>query len=115
MTFGWLTSELIKRVTGKTLGSYFREEIAEDRDIDFYIGLPEAEEGRVAEMIPFSKEENNQNENTEPNDAQKASGSGPNLLKTSKHQSMERSGDTFCQWTRQCVRFGKTLQSRSAQ
>ena len=81
MTFGWLTSELIKRVTGKTLGSYFREEIAEDRDIDFYIGLPEAEEGRVAEMIPFSKEENNQNENTEPNDAQRASGSGPNLLK----------------------------------
>ena len=69
MTFGWLTSELIKRVTGKTLGSYFREEIAEDRDIDFYIGLPEAEEGRVAEMIPFSKEENNQNENTEPNEA----------------------------------------------
>jgi len=81
MTFGWLTSELIKRVSGKTLGTYFRDEIAEDRDIDFYIGLPESEEGRVAEMIPFSREENNQNENAEPNDAQKASGSGPNLLK----------------------------------
>ncbi|HIK71881.1 MAG TPA: class A beta-lactamase-related serine hydrolase [Gammaproteobacteria bacterium] len=81
MTFGWLTTELIKRVTGKTLGVYFREEIGNDRDIDFYIGLPESEENRVAEMIPFSKEENNQNENAEPNDAQKASGSGPNLLK----------------------------------
>ena len=81
MTFGWLTTELIKRVTGKTLGVYFREEIGNDRDIDFYIGLPESEENRVAEMIPFSKEDNNQNENVEPNDAQKASGSGPNLLK----------------------------------
>ena len=81
MTFGWLTTELIKRVTGKTLGVYFREEIGNDRDIDFYIGLPESEENRVAEMIPFSKEDNNQNENAEPNDAQKASGSGPNLLK----------------------------------
>ena len=81
MTFGWLTTELIKRVTGKTLGVYFREEIGNDRDIDFYIGLPESEENRVAEMIPFSKEENNQKENAEPNDAQKASGSGPNLLK----------------------------------
>ena len=81
MTFGWLTTELIKRVTGKTLGVYFREEIGNDRDIDFYIGLPESEENRVAEMIPFSKEDNNQNENAEPNDAQKASGSGPNLLR----------------------------------
>ena len=81
MTFGWLTTELIKRVTGKTLGVYFREEIGNDRDIDFYIGLPESEENRVAEMIPFSKEDNNQNKNAEPNDAQKASGSGPNLLK----------------------------------
>ena len=81
MTFGWLTTELIKRVTGKTLGVYFREEIGNDRDIDFYIGLPESEENRVAEMIPFSKEDNNLNENAEPNDAQKASGSGPNLLK----------------------------------
>jgi len=81
MTFGWLTTELIKRVTGKTLGVYFREEIGNDRDIDFYIGLPESEENRVAEMIPFSKEENIQNENAEPNDAQKASGSGPNLLR----------------------------------
>jgi CubicO group peptidase (beta-lactamase class C family) len=87
MTFGWLTSELIKRVTGKTLGTYFREEIANERDIDFYIGLPQSEEYRTAEMIPFSREENKQNNGEQPNEAQKASGSGPNLLKTQNTRS----------------------------
>ena len=82
MTFGWLTSELIIRVTGKTLGEYFREEIGDPNEIDFHIGLPESEEDRVAEMIPFPKENNQVS--TEPNKAQMASGSGPNLL---KHQN----------------------------
>ena len=82
MTYGWLTSELIIRITGKTLGNYFRDEIGNPNEIDFYIGLPEAEEDRVAEMIPFPKE-NNESSN-HPNDAQIASGRGPNLL---KHQN----------------------------
>ena len=82
MTYGWLTSELIIRVTGKTLGKYFREEIGDPNEIDFHIGLPESEEDRVAEMIPFPKENNQVS--TEPNKAQMASGSGPNLL---KHQN----------------------------
>ena len=82
LTYGWLTSELIIRVTGKSLGQYFKDEIADPNDIDFYIGLPEIEEHRVAEMIPFSKEANEKNHH--PNDAQKASGKGPNLL---KHQN----------------------------
>ena len=82
MTYGWLTSELIIRITGKTLGNYFRDEIGNPNEIDFYIGLPEAEEDRVAEMIPFAKENNESNNH--PNDAQIASGRGPNLL---KHQN----------------------------
>ena len=82
MTYGWLTSELIIRITGKTLGNFFRDEIGNPNEIDFYIGLPEAEEDRVAEMIPFPKE-NNESSN-HPNDAQIASGRGPNLL---KHQN----------------------------
>ena len=51
-------------------------------EIDFYIGLPESEEYRVAEMIPFPKETNSSDNH--PNDAQVASGRGPNLL---KHQN----------------------------
>ena len=82
MTFGWLTSELIIRVTGKTLGRYFKEEIADPNKIDFHIGLSDSEEDRVAKMIPFPKESNQPN--SKPNEAQIASGSGPNLL---KHQN----------------------------
>ena len=82
MTYGWLTSELIIRITGETLGNYFREEIANPNEIDFHIGLPESEEFRVAEMIPFPKETNSLDNH--PNDAQVASGRGPNLL---KHQN----------------------------
>jgi CubicO group peptidase (beta-lactamase class C family) len=82
MTYGWLTSELILRVSGKSLGNYFRTEIGDPNNIDFYIGLPEAEEYRVAEMVPFAKESNEANNH--PNEAQIASGRGPNLL---KHQN----------------------------
>ena len=82
MTYGWLTSELIIRITGKTLGNYFKDEIGDPNQIDFHIGLPESEEYRVAEMVPFPKEKNESNNH--PNDAQLASGRGPNLL---KHQN----------------------------
>ena len=90
MTYGWLVSELIIRVTGKTLGNYFKDNIGDPNQIDFHIGLPLAEEKRVAEMIPFPKESNQSS--TKPNDAQIASGSGPNLLKhqnTTKWRSAE--------------------------
>ena len=90
MTYGWLVSELIIRVTGKTLGNYFKENIGDPNQIDFHIGLPLAEEKRGAEMIPFPKESNQSS--TKPNDAQIASGSGPNLLKhqnTTKWRSAE--------------------------
>ena len=53
MTFGWLTSELILRVTGKSLGTFFREEVGDRHEIDFFIGLPESEDHRVAELVPF--------------------------------------------------------------
>ena len=54
LSVGVLVGELVKRITGKSIGSYFNEEIARPFDIDFFIGLPELEEYRVAEMIPAS-------------------------------------------------------------
>lgn len=51
ITFAYPAAELVRRITGKTLGQFFREEIAEPWKIDFYIGLPESEEPRVAEMV----------------------------------------------------------------
>ena len=49
--WGYLAGELIKRITGKTLGTYFREKVAESLGADFYIGLPDSEMGRVAPLI----------------------------------------------------------------
>ena len=83
LTYGWLASELIIRLTGKTLGTYFKDEIAIPNEIDFHIGLPESEEHRVAEMVPFPKQEN-QNKEMDLNVAKKFSDKGPNLL---KHQN----------------------------
>jgi CubicO group peptidase (beta-lactamase class C family) len=50
MTFGWLVGELVRRVDGRTVGRFFREEIAEPLGIDFHIGLGPAEEKRAAEI-----------------------------------------------------------------
>ncbi|HJL95567.1 MAG TPA: serine hydrolase domain-containing protein, partial [SAR86 cluster bacterium] len=80
MTYGWLTSELIIRVTGKTLGTFYADEIGNPNEIDFFIGLPETEEKRVVEMVPFPKEENQSQGSTEINDAKRATARGPNLI-----------------------------------
>ena len=74
MTFGWLTSELILRVTGKSLGTFFREEVGDQHEIDFFIGLPESEDHRVAELIPFDivRNENSEQQQVELTDAQKS-------------------------------------------
>jgi CubicO group peptidase (beta-lactamase class C family) len=74
MTFGWLTSELILRVTGKSLGTFFREEVGDQHEIDFFIGLPESEDHRVAELVPFDivRNENSEQQQVELTDAQKS-------------------------------------------
>ena len=46
-TYGWLVGEVVRRITGKSVGTYFRDEIAEPLGLDFWIGLPESEEARV--------------------------------------------------------------------
>ncbi len=52
MTFGHLVGEVVRRVDGRSLGNYFREELAEPLGLDFHIGVPEASLARCAEMIP---------------------------------------------------------------
>ncbi len=50
ITVGNLMGEIIKRISGKTVGNFFREEIAEPLDIDFHIGLEDSQHSRVAEI-----------------------------------------------------------------
>ena len=52
ITQGYLEGEIVRRVTGRTIGTFFREEVAEPLGADFHIGLPESEDGRVAEITP---------------------------------------------------------------
>jgi CubicO group peptidase (beta-lactamase class C family) len=52
LTIGYLVGEIVRRITGKSLGTFFRDEVAAPLGADFWIGLPESEDGRVAEMIP---------------------------------------------------------------
>ncbi len=52
VTQGYLVGEVIRRITGRTLGTVFREEIAEPLGADFHIGLPASEDARVADLIP---------------------------------------------------------------
>ena len=47
-TFGFLLDELIRRITGKTLSDYWQENFARPLELDFWIGLPEQENSRVA-------------------------------------------------------------------
>ena len=52
ITFGHLLGELVRRITKKSLGSFFREEVAVPLGADFHIGLPEEYDDRVADLIP---------------------------------------------------------------
>jgi len=51
VTFGFILGEVVKRVTGRTVGGFLREQIAEPFGADVFIGLPEDQHDRCAEMI----------------------------------------------------------------
>ena len=53
ISFGWTVGELVRRVSGLSLGEFFHREIAGPLGLDFYIGLPESEEFRVAPVTPY--------------------------------------------------------------
>jgi CubicO group peptidase (beta-lactamase class C family) len=52
-SFGWLNGEVLRRITGVTVGEFLRTEIAGPLNADGYIGLPDAEMACCAETIPF--------------------------------------------------------------
>jgi CubicO group peptidase (beta-lactamase class C family) len=52
-TFGWTVGEMVRRASGVSLGTFFRTEVAELLGLDFWIGLPEEIEPRVAPIIPY--------------------------------------------------------------
>ncbi|MDH4170963.1 MAG: beta-lactamase family protein [Acidimicrobiia bacterium] len=53
-TQGWLLGELVRRVDGRTVGTFFREEVAQPSEIDFHIGLDDRHFERVADVAVLS-------------------------------------------------------------
>ena len=51
-SFGWILGELLRRITGLSLGSYLATEIAAPLDLRFWIGLPAAQLPHCATLIP---------------------------------------------------------------
>ena len=51
VSFGFLVGEVVRRITGQSLGTYFRKTFAEPLGLDFHIGLAEEHEPRVSPLV----------------------------------------------------------------
>ena len=51
VTYGYLVGEVVRRVSGKSLGTFWHDEIAEPLGLEFWIGLPPEQEHRVAPLV----------------------------------------------------------------
>jgi len=54
ITYGHLVSELVRRIDGRAVGEFFADEFAAPLGLDWWIGLPEEQEARVAPMIAMN-------------------------------------------------------------
>jgi len=62
ITFGWLVGEVIHRITGKTVGQYFKQELANPLGLEFYLGLNDEQISRTARISQYK----DLSENPEP-------------------------------------------------
>ena len=52
LTFGWLVGEVVRRVTGRSVGRMLAEEVTGPLDLDLWIGLPPEREASIARLAP---------------------------------------------------------------
>ncbi len=52
VTLGYLQGEILRRITGRTIGEFFRTEVAGPLGADFHIGLDPSNDDRVSNLIP---------------------------------------------------------------
>jgi CubicO group peptidase (beta-lactamase class C family) len=50
ITFGYIAGEIFRRVEGRTMGTALREDLAEPFGLDVWIGLPDSEHDRAADL-----------------------------------------------------------------
>jgi len=53
LTVGHLVGELVRRITGMSFGTFFRDEVVGPLGLDFWVGLPEEHERRVASYVTW--------------------------------------------------------------
>ena len=51
VTSAWTVGEMVHRSTGRRMGAFLRDEVTGPLGVDFWMGLPEEEESRVAPML----------------------------------------------------------------
>ena len=51
LSYGYLVGEVVRRITGRSLGTFFADEVAGPLGLEFFIGLPEQYEDRVSPLI----------------------------------------------------------------
>ena len=54
LTYGYLVGEIIRRISGKSVGQFLRDEITGPLGAEYFIGLPPELEARVGKLITFS-------------------------------------------------------------
>ncbi|HEY6419977.1 MAG TPA: serine hydrolase domain-containing protein [Candidatus Binataceae bacterium] len=52
LTYSWLVGELVRRASGKSPGTYFRDEIAAPLGLDAHVGLDPKNDARTATIVP---------------------------------------------------------------
>lgn len=51
LTYGWLVGEVVRRASGRDIGRFFADEVAGPLGLEFWIGLPGAQEPRVSRLV----------------------------------------------------------------
>lgn len=51
LMFGFMLGEIVRRVTGKTIGTFIQEEISQPLNLDLWMGLPDPENHSIAKVI----------------------------------------------------------------
>jgi CubicO group peptidase (beta-lactamase class C family) len=59
LTQGFLVGEVVRRITGRSLGDFFADEVAGPLGADFHIGLAAEHDDRVALTVPPSAQDEN--------------------------------------------------------
>ncbi|MEP3421486.1 MAG: serine hydrolase domain-containing protein [Erythrobacter sp.] len=54
VNFGWTVGELVRRVSGRSLGQFFADEVAGPTGADFWIGVPDNFAKPLAPILPYA-------------------------------------------------------------